>query len=68
VAWLRFANDRARSPEEFVLIGGTTVELDGRILLKSARTVDYLVASAEGDRFRVETDAGDQKLCAGLME
>ena len=68
MAWLRFANERARSPEEFVLIGGTTVGLDGRILLKSARTVDYLIASAEGDRFRIETHEGDVSLCAGLME
>ena len=67
VAWLRFANERARSPEEFLLIGGTTVELDGRILLKSARRVDYLVASAEGDRFRVEPE-GDLNLCVGSME
>ena len=58
LAWLRFANEQVRRPEELVLISGSTVELDGHILLKSARKIDYLVASSVGDRFRVETNEG----------
>lgn len=68
VAWVRFANERARSPEELVLIGGETVELDGRILLKSTRTIDYLVASSLGDRFRVETNEGELELTLPVLD
>lgn len=68
VAWVRFANERARSPEELVLIGGETVELDGRILLKSSRTIDYLVASSLGDRFRVETNEGELELTLPVLD
>ncbi len=68
VAWVRFANERARSPEELVLIGGETVELDGRILLKSTRTIDYLVGSSLGDRFRVETNEGELELTLPVLD
>ncbi len=68
VAWVRFANERARSPEELVLIGGETVELDGRILLKSTRTIDYLVASSLGDRFRVETNEGELEISLPVLD
>jgi hypothetical protein len=68
VAWVRFANERARSPEEFVLIDGETVELDGRILLKSTRTIDYLVASSLGDRFRVETNEGELEISLPVLD
>ncbi len=68
LAWIRFGNEEARSPEELVLIGGGTVELDGRILLKSTRTIDYLVASSIGDRFRVETGDGEMELSLPIMD
>jgi hypothetical protein len=68
LAWIRFANEEPRSPEELVLIGGGTVELDGRILLKSTRTIDYLVASSIGDRFRVETGDGEMELSLPIMD
>ena len=68
VAWVRFANERARNPEEIVLIDGETVELDGRILLKSRRTIDYLVASSLGERFRVETNEGELELTLPVLD
>ena len=68
VAWVRFANERARNPEELVLIGGESVELDGRILLKSTRTIDYLVASSLGDRFRVETNEGELEISLPVLD
>ena len=58
VAWARFASERARIPEELVLIGGQTLELEGRVLLRSTKRMNYLVASRVGDRFRLETDEG----------
>jgi hypothetical protein len=67
VTWVRFADERARSPEELVLIDGETVELDGRILLKSTRTIDYLVASSLGDRFRVETNEGELEISLPVL-
>ena len=68
VAWVRFANERSRNPEELVLINGETVELDGRILLKSTRTIDYLVASSLGDRFRVETNEGELEISLPVLD
>jgi hypothetical protein len=68
LAWIRFANERVRSPEEFVLLRGETVELDGRILLKSTRTIDYLVASSVGDRFRVETNEGELEISLPVLD
>ena len=68
VAWVRFANERARSPEELVLIGGDRVELDGRILLQSTRTIDYLVASSLGERFRVETNEGELEISLPVLD
>ena len=58
VTWARFDSARARTPEEFILIGGQTLTLEGRDLLKSTRRINYLVASRVGDRFRLETDEG----------
>jgi hypothetical protein len=68
IAWLRFANERAQNPEEFVLIGGETVELDGHILLKSTRTIEYVSASSVGDRFRVETDEGELEISLPVLD
>jgi hypothetical protein len=68
LAWIRFANERVRNPDEFVLLRGETVELDGRILLKSTRTIDYLVASSVGDRFRVETNEGELEISLPVLD
>ena len=51
-----------------MLLRGETVELDGRILLKSTRTIDYLVASSVGDRFRVETNEGELEISLPVLD
>jgi Heparinase II/III-like protein/Heparinase II/III N-terminus len=56
--WARFADENATVPEELVLIGGQVLELQGREVLRSARRINYLVASRVGDQFRIETDDG----------
>ena len=56
--WARFSSAGASVPEELVLIGGQTLELEGREVLKSERRINYLVATRVGDRFRLETDEG----------
>jgi hypothetical protein len=56
LAWARFANARARTPEELVLIGGQTLELGGREMLKSGKRIDYLSISNLGDEVRLETE------------
>ena len=56
--WARFAGDHAQIPEELVVIGGQMLELEGKEILKSARRINYLVASRVGDQFRLETDDG----------
>jgi hypothetical protein len=68
LAWIRFANEKVRNPDEFVLLRGETVELDGRVLLKSTRTIDYLVASSVGDRFRVETNEGKLEISLPVLD
>lgn len=68
LAWFRFANEQSRSPEELVLIGGETVEVDGHILLKSTRPIDFLVASSVGDRFRVETNEGELEISLPILD
>jgi Heparinase II/III-like protein/Heparinase II/III N-terminus len=56
--WAKFANEDAAVPEELVLIGGHLLELQGKEVLRSARRINYLVASRLGDQFRIETDDG----------
>ena len=68
LAWIRFTNEKIRSPEAVVLLGGETVELDGRILLKSTRRIEYLVASNVGDRFRIETKEGELEINLPVLD
>jgi hypothetical protein len=56
--WVRFSGESATVPDELVVIGGQTLELEGREILKSGRRINYLVAGRVGDQFRVETDDG----------
>ena len=58
VTWARFASERAQTPEELVLIGGQTLDLDGREILKSGKRIDYLAISSLGDQIRIEADGG----------
>ncbi len=56
--WARFSHSDAPVPEELVLIGGHSLELEGREILKSERRINFLVVSRFGDQFRLETDEG----------
>lgn len=56
-AWVRFS-DGGRVPDEFVLIGGHKLELEGREILRSARRLNYLVATRSEDQFYLKTDDG----------
>jgi heparinase II/III-like protein len=56
--WARFSSSEETTPTELVLLNGTTLELNGRQILRSEKRIDYLVASRIGDQFRVETNEG----------
>lgn len=56
-AWVRFL-DAGRVPDEFVLVGGQKLELEGREILRSARRINYLVATRTQDQFNLKTDDG----------
>lgn len=58
LTWARFANERSRTPDQLVLIEGKALAFEGRDLLRSTKTVNYLAASRIDDRFRVETEEG----------
>jgi hypothetical protein len=52
--WARFSSAGASIPEELVLIGGQTLELEGHEILKSRSRLSYLAASRKGDsEFRI---------------
>jgi Heparinase II/III-like protein/Heparinase II/III N-terminus len=58
LTWARFASESAHTPEELVLIGGQTLEVEGREILKSGNLIDYLAVSSLGDQVRLEKDEG----------
>ncbi len=57
-AWARFGNTHQATPVELVLIGGRTLELEGREILKSTKRIRFLVTSQIGEQLAVETEAG----------
>lgn len=56
--WARFSNENEQAPDELVLIGGRTLDLDGKRILKSEKRISFLVASRIDDQFRLETSDG----------
>jgi hypothetical protein len=58
LTWARFSSERARMPDELVLIGGQTLEVEGREILKSGKRIDYLAVCGVGDQVRLEKDEG----------
>ncbi len=58
ITWARFASERTRLPEQLVLIGGQTLELEGRQILKSTRRIDFLAVTRIGEQFCLESDDG----------
>lgn len=57
-AWARFSSENDEVPDELVLIGGRTLHLDGKMMLKSEKRISFLVASRIDDQFRLETSDG----------
>lgn len=61
--WVRFPRKDPKLPEEFVLIGGQSLEVDGKEVLKSSRHLRHLTARRlSDDQFRIETDEGASSL------
>jgi hypothetical protein len=58
LTWARFANDRARIPDELVLIGGQLLEFEGREILQAGKRIDFLSLSIKGNQVRRESEAG----------
>jgi hypothetical protein len=58
MSWARFAATEAGELLELLVMDGRRIELDGREMLTSANTIDYLVASRSGEQFRIETSEG----------
>lgn len=57
--WLRFDGDGAE-PRELIALGGKSLRLDGREVLRSPSRINYLVARhLAGDALTVETDASE---------
>jgi hypothetical protein len=54
--WARFPNREDKTPSELVLLAGTTVEVEGKQILKWNRPVDYLVVRRLSGAFRVESN------------
>ena len=51
IMWARFANEQARLPDELVLIGGQTLEVDGRRIVNSGDRIESLTVTRFGDEF-----------------
>ncbi len=56
--WARFENRPQATPVELVLIGGHTLQLEGREILKSTKRIQFLVTTQIGEQLEVETEAG----------
>jgi hypothetical protein len=60
--WARFASDGDQELTELLVIDGRRIDLDGKKILSSEKTIGHLVASREGERFRVDTSDGLREL------
>lgn len=56
--WVRFSGTGDRVLQEFVMIGGHNLEVEGREILKSARRINYLVATRTREQFHLKTVDG----------
>jgi hypothetical protein len=62
--WLRFDGDEAE-PRELIAVGGESLRLDGREVLRSQSRLNYLVARRQAnDELTVETDASEEVFLA----
>ena len=56
--WARFGNSQQATPIELLLIGGQTLQLEGREILSSTKRIQFLVTRQVGEQLTVETEAG----------
>ena len=56
--WVSFSSEEKTLPTEIVLLGGTSLEFEGRQVFQAAERIEYLRATLVGDQFRVETNRG----------
>ena len=56
--WARFAIVEDAAPSELVLLSGTSLQLEGKQILKTSRRLGFVLARRVGDQFTVETDDG----------
>ena len=56
--WLRFSVDEIE-PRELIAIGGQSLRLDGREILRAPSRINYVVAQRAGDELITDTDAGE---------
>ncbi|HEY6802395.1 MAG TPA: alginate lyase family protein [Pyrinomonadaceae bacterium] len=56
--WVRFASRDDRVPVEIVALGGSSLDLEGRTILKWPRQVEYMVAKRVGANFTGDTSEG----------
>ncbi|HEX8130456.1 MAG TPA: alginate lyase family protein [Pyrinomonadaceae bacterium] len=54
--WLRFDGEETE-PQELIAIGGQSLHLDGREILRARSRLNYVVARRAGDELIIETDA-----------
>ncbi|MGI8733622.1 MAG: alginate lyase family protein [Pyrinomonadaceae bacterium] len=60
--WARFAGHGEPIPEELILIGGQSLRLDGREIVKLEKRLEYMSASRQENQFQIRTDAGTVNL------
>jgi len=56
--WARFSDNNESLPEEFVLLGGQNLSIEGSEILKSDRHLNYLAGQKLGKTFQVEIEDG----------
>ena len=56
--WARFESSDDAAPSELVLLSGTSLQLEGRQILKTNRSLEFVAARRVGDHFMVATNDG----------
>jgi hypothetical protein len=64
--WLRFGDDDETEPRELIAIGGQSLKLDGREILRAASRLNYFVARRAGGELIIETDAAGEDFALNL--
>jgi len=57
-SWVRFSGQEDGILLEMLLLGGTTLAVEGQQILKTNERIDYFLARRLADEFRVETEEG----------